>query len=222
MNLASNGAMPSRGSENGGRCPPTCQCLNSRSDEEIPFLQGTLHLQAIQDRSATGIWMTRFKLIPSLRPAASNPALQDVPPANLAAAHNWRGIRPLRTVATPTLTPTCPATYGLQLQRGTNHDVSFKLTPHLEPPLISACLTLYRDDELYFFIAHLQLLTEDAVPIQEPSMTSSQRLLYGSLVANPQEFFDQQGDRGYFFLFPDVSLRVRGRYRLGISLTRLQ
>ena len=92
---------------------------------------------------------------------------------------------------------------------------------------MSACLTLYRDDELYFFVAHLQLLTEDAVPIQEPpsnssSVTSSQQLLYGSLVANPQAFFDQQGDRGYFFLFPDVSLRVRGRYRLGISLTRLQ
>jgi len=100
---------------------------------------------------------------------------------------------------------------------------------HLEPPLISACLNLYRDDELYFFVAHLQLLTEDAVPIQEPpsnsnspSVTSSQRLLYGSLVANPQEFFDQQGNRGYFFLFPDVSLRVCGRYRLGISLTRLR
>ena len=53
-------------------------------------------------------------------------------------------------------------------------------------------------------------------------MTSSQRLLYGSLVANPQAFLDQQDYRGYFFLFPDVSIRVRGRYRLGISLTRLQ
>jgi len=140
MNLASNGAMPSRGSENGGRCPPTCQCLNSRSDEEIPFLQGTLHLQAIQDRSATGIWMTRFKLIPSLRPAASNPALQDVPPANLAAAHNWRGIRLLRTVATPTLTPTCPAAYGLQPQRGTNHYVSFELTLRTFRTTANQCL----------------------------------------------------------------------------------
>ena len=60
-NLAANGAVPSRGSENGGRCLPTCQCLNSRSDEEIPFrqatrvLQGSLSLQAIQDSSATGI-----------------------------------------------------------------------------------------------------------------------------------------------------------------------
>jgi len=60
-NLAANGAVPSRGSENGGRCLPTCQCLNSRSDEEVPFrqatrvLQGPLPLQAIQDTSATGI-----------------------------------------------------------------------------------------------------------------------------------------------------------------------
>jgi len=171
--------------------------------------------------------MARFKPTPSLRPAASNPALQDVPPANLAATRNWRGTWFLRTIATPTFTPTCPAAYGLQPRRGTNHYVGFELTLHLEPPLISACLNLYRDDELYFFIAHLQLLTEDAVPIQEPpsnspSVTSSQRLLYGSLVANPQAFFDQQGNRGYFFLFPDVSLRVRGRYRPGISLTRLQ
>jgi len=171
--------------------------------------------------------MARFKPTPLLRPAASNPAVQDVPPANLAAADNWRGIWFLRTVATPTLTPTYPAPYGLQPQRGTNRDVSFELTPHLEPPLISACLTLNRDAELNFLVAHLQLLTEDAVPIHEPPsnspyVTCSQRLLYGTLVANPQEFFDEQGDRGYFFLFPDVSLRVRGRYRLGISLTRLQ
>jgi len=60
-NLAANDAVPSRGSENGGRCLPTCQCLNLRSDEEIPFrqatrvLQGLLPLQAIQDSSATGI-----------------------------------------------------------------------------------------------------------------------------------------------------------------------
>ena len=171
--------------------------------------------------------MARFEPTPSLCPTASNPALQDVPPANLAAARDWRGVWFLRTVATPTFTPTYPAAYGLQRQRGTNHYVSFELTLHLGPPLISACQSLYRDDELYFFVANLQLLTEDAVPIQEPppnspSVVSSQRLLYGSLVANPQEFFDEQGDRGYFFLFPDVSLRVCGRYRLGISLTRLQ
>jgi len=60
-NLAADGAVPSRGSENGGRCLPTFQCLNSRSDEEIPFrqatrvLQGPLPLQAIQDSLATGI-----------------------------------------------------------------------------------------------------------------------------------------------------------------------
>ncbi len=98
---------------------------------------------------------------------------------------------------------------------------------HLEPFADQCSLTLYRDDEIPFFVSHLQLLTEHSVSIQEPpsnppSVTSSQRLLYGSLVANIQAFTDQQGRRGYFFLFPDVSLRVCGRYRLGISLTRLQ
>ena len=171
--------------------------------------------------------MAQSKLTPSLRFAVSNPALQDIPPANLAATCNWRGTWFLRIVATPTITPAYPAAYGLQPQRGPNYDVSFEPRLHLGQPLISACLTLYRDDEFPFFVAHLQLLTENAVPIQEPpssspSVTSAQRLLYGSLVANPQAFTDQQGDRGYFFLFPDVSLRVRGRYRLGISLTRLQ
>jgi hypothetical protein len=131
--------------------------------------------------------------------------------------------------------PAYPAAHSVQPQRGANRDVSFELlrldSPsrlHLEPLANqSVCLALNRDDELPFFVAHLQLLTENAVPIQEPPsnpppVTSSQRLLYGSLVANPQAFLDQQGCRGYFFLFPDVSLRVRGRYRLGISLTRLQ
>ena len=74
--------------------------------------------------------MARFKPTPSLRPAASNPTLQDVRPANLAATRNWRGTWFLRTVATPTFTPTYPAAYGLQPQRCTNRDVIFELTLH--------------------------------------------------------------------------------------------
>ena len=70
--------------------------------------------------------MAQSKLTPSLRPATSNPTLQDIPLANLTATYNWRGTWFLRIVATPTLTPTYPAAYGLQPQRGTNHDVSFE------------------------------------------------------------------------------------------------
>jgi len=49
-----------------------------------------------------------------------------------------------------------------------------------------------------------------------------QRLLYGSLVSSSYSLIDLNGQHGIFFMFPDVSIRVEGRYRLGVSLSRLR
>jgi len=47
------------------------------------------------------------------------------------------------------------------------------------------------------------------------------RLLYGNLVSSPQKLRDLQGRLGLYFLFPDASIRWRGRFQLGISLLRI-
>jgi len=46
-------------------------------------------------------------------------------------------------------------------------------------------------------------------------------ILYGNLVSTIELLEDLQGNLGLFFLFPDVSIRWRGRYRLGVTLARL-
>jgi hypothetical protein len=81
-----------------------------------------------------------------------------------------------------------------------------------------ALCILNRDGELPSLVARLHPLTEHAVPIR----TNSQPLLRGSPATSPQVSQDQQGLPGYFLLFSDVSIRVPGRYRLGISLTQAE
>lgn len=46
-------------------------------------------------------------------------------------------------------------------------------------------------------------------------------ILYGNLVSSVSQLEDLQGNMGLFFLFPDVSIRSRGRFQLGISLVRI-
>ena len=46
-------------------------------------------------------------------------------------------------------------------------------------------------------------------------------ILYGNLVSSVDQLEDLQGNLGLFFLFPDVSIRWRGQYQLGISLLRI-
>lgn len=86
------------------------------------------------------------------------------------------------------------------------------------------------DDEIPFFVCTIQLLDENALPVRDPpdepssasAQPSAQRLLYGSLVSSPYSLVDMNGQRGIYFMFPDVSIRTEGKYRLGISLTRLR
>jgi hypothetical protein len=47
------------------------------------------------------------------------------------------------------------------------------------------------------------------------------RLLYGNLVSSPHFLRNLQGRSGVYFLFPDVSVRLRGRYILQLTLMRL-
>lgn len=46
-------------------------------------------------------------------------------------------------------------------------------------------------------------------------------ILYGNLVSVVEQLEDLQGNMGLFFLFPDVSIRWRGRYQLGVTLSRI-
>jgi len=94
---------------------------------------------------------------------------------------------------------------------------------HTYPTLFSS------DVELPFLIAHLSLYSEDGTRQLDmgtsPDATSTtaprRRLLYGNLVSSPQKLRDLQGRLGLYFLFPDVSIRYRGRFQLGISLLRI-
>ncbi|KAF9447518.1 hypothetical protein P691DRAFT_671368 [Macrolepiota fuliginosa MF-IS2] len=79
--------------------------------------------------------------------------------------------------------------------------------------------------ELPFLIAHLSLFSEDGLTSlnmgSHIGCGTSPPILYGNLVSSVDQLEDPQGNLGLFFLFPDVSIRWRGRYQLGITLTRL-
>ncbi|KLO17963.1 hypothetical protein SCHPADRAFT_820573 [Schizopora paradoxa] len=80
------------------------------------------------------------------------------------------------------------------------------------------------DTELPFLVAHLSLCSEDGTPLDMdfPGLQPAQsRLLYGTLVSSAQTLRNLQGSVGSYFIFPDVSVRQRGRYALRISLMRL-
>ncbi|KAG7093789.1 hypothetical protein E1B28_007434 [Marasmius oreades] len=79
--------------------------------------------------------------------------------------------------------------------------------------------------ELPFLIAHLSLYGETgrtridsgfSVP-----MGPAEPILYGNLVSSITQLEDLQGNKGLFFIFPDASVRWRGRYQLGVTLLRI-
>ncbi|KAJ7861125.1 velvet factor-domain-containing protein [Mycena olivaceomarginata] len=79
-------------------------------------------------------------------------------------------------------------------------------------------------DELPFLIAHLSLFTENGIAsLDMGSSTTGQPppILYGSLVSSLNHLEDHNGNMGLFFLFPDVSIRWRGRFQLGVTLLRI-
>ena len=85
------------------------------------------------------------------------------------------------------------------------------------------------DAELPFLVAHLSLTTSNGATtldfVNNPSARGGtalpQQLLYGTLVSSPHNYRTLQGAWGHHFLFPDVSVRRRGQYRLRVMLMRL-
>lgn len=79
--------------------------------------------------------------------------------------------------------------------------------------------------ELPFLIAHLSLYTENGLtPLDMGSSIGrgqSPPILYGNLVSSVDQLEDLQGNMGLFFLFPDVSIRWRGRFQIGVTLLRI-
>ena len=86
-------------------------------------------------------------------------------------------------------------------------------------------MSLTSESELPFLIAHLSLYSDDgATPVDlvtDSVHTSPERMLYGSLVSSPHILRNLQGRQGVYFLFPDVSIRWRGRYQLCVTLIKL-
>lgn len=73
---------------------------------------------------------------------------------------------------------------------------------------------------------HCTLLNPDSnsdetqVPPTGSDMQSTRRLM-GTLVASPYQAKDEHGVAGTFFVFPDLSCRSPGRYRLHFKLLRI-
>ncbi|KAI0924756.1 hypothetical protein AcW1_006779 [Taiwanofungus camphoratus] len=102
----------------------------------------------------------------------------------------------------------------------------------LAPPLVAQLVPdqsehgAVEETELPFLIAHLSLLTSDGsasldIASATGGQASPQRLLYGNLVSSPHMLRNLQGREGVYFLFPDVSVRWRGRFQLNVTLIKL-
>lgn len=61
---------------------------------------------------------------------------------------------------------------------------------------------------------------ETEVPPTHPDLLSTRRLM-GTLVASPYPAKDEHGVAGTFFVFPDLSCRSPGKYRLRFKLMRI-
>ncbi|PPQ79685.1 hypothetical protein CVT25_003259, partial [Psilocybe cyanescens] len=81
--------------------------------------------------------------------------------------------------------------------------------------------------ELPFLVAHLSLYSGDGVTALDMGsfigrgVLQNPPTLYGHLVSTVEQLEDLQGNMGLFFLFPDVSIRLRGRYQIKVTLSRL-
>jgi hypothetical protein len=106
------GGLPSSGSPNSGSDKGNIPSTAHPSATGTPA--STSYSGQLGDRYIDCHILVQAKLTLSLSPAALNPALQDVPPPNLAATRKRRGTWFLRIVAAPTLAPAYPTAHGLQ------------------------------------------------------------------------------------------------------------
>jgi len=102
----------------------------------------------------------------------------------------------------------------------------------LTPPIIARLTvkdpygnSVVPETELPFLIAHLSLFSGDGLTSLDMGSyigrSQAPPILYGNLVSVVEQLEDLQGNKGLFFLFPDVSIRWRGRYQLGVTLSRI-
>lgn len=84
---------------------------------------------------------------------------------------------------------------------------------------------LYSEAELPFLLAHLSLFSGDGLTALDMGSAigrgQSSPILYGNLVSSIDQLEDLQGNMGLFFVFPDVSIRWRGSFQLGITVMRI-
>nr|ODO03945.1 hypothetical protein L204_00286 [Cryptococcus depauperatus CBS 7855] len=100
----------------------------------------------------------------------------------------------------------------------------------LSPPLIlqldcwnSEGQLIIPYDELPFMVCHLDLETPEGrnTAMIETPEGEQVSVIYGTIVATPVEMKDQAGAAGVYFVFPDVSIRFVGNYRLKAALMRI-
>lgn len=98
------------------------------------------------------------------------------------------------------------------------------------PPIIELKITdrsgMPEQDPNAMFALHCSLLSPDGhddeteLPPAHPDMPSTRRLM-GTLVASPYQAKDENGVAGTFLVFPDLSCRSPGKYRLRFKLLRV-
>lgn len=79
-------------------------------------------------------------------------------------------------------------------------------------------------DELPFLVCNISLQTEDGqdmTMVLDPMSGEAVSMIYGGLVATAAEMVDQAGSPGIYFVFPDVSIRYVGRFRIEGNVLRM-
>ncbi|KAI3654421.1 hypothetical protein MP228_001140 [Amoeboaphelidium protococcarum] len=78
-------------------------------------------------------------------------------------------------------------------------------------------------DDVNFIVAHASLLSDDGK--QDVTVSNydghPMRMLMGTLVSSVYLLHDLDGSLGYFFIFPDLSIRIEGTYRLCFRVMNL-
>lgn len=75
------------------------------------------------------------------------------------------------------------------------------------------------ESESPFYVVHVSLWSTDMT--QHIDIVDNARTLIGSTVCSSTLLKDMNGEKGYYFAFPDLSVRIPGQFRLHFSLVHL-
>lgn len=105
------------------------------------------------------------------------------------------------------------------------------MDPDSEPEVDGAAIARASENSTTAFLVHGEIegetLTTGITQVktqqqQQPHITPKwERTLTGSLVSSSHYLTDLTGSKGAYFVFPDLSCRVEGNFRLRIILTNL-